>query len=70
MRSAMVFRMPLPGAPFFRKESAASRWSAVRFAYDSEDRLKSMNCGAVTIVYDGDGHRVEKIATGSVSQSK
>jgi hypothetical protein len=30
------------------------------FAYDSDNRLKSMNGGAVTIVYDGDGNRVAK----------
>src|SRR6185437_16695970 len=34
------------------------------FAYDSENRLKSMNGGAVTIVYDGDGNRVAKTASG------
>jgi len=30
------------------------------FAYDFENRLKSMNNGAVTIQYDGDGRRVAK----------
>ncbi len=30
------------------------------FAYDFENRLKSMNSGAVTLVYDGDGNRVAK----------
>jgi len=30
------------------------------FAYDFENRLKSMNGAAVTLVYDGDGNRVAK----------
>ena len=30
------------------------------FAYDSENHLISMNSGAVTLVYDGDGNRVAK----------
>jgi RHS repeat-associated protein len=30
------------------------------FAYDFANRLKSMNGGAVTLVYDGDGNRVSK----------
>ena len=34
------------------------------FAYDFENRLKSMNGGAVTLVYDGDGNRVAKTAGG------
>jgi RHS repeat-associated protein len=34
------------------------------FAYDSENRLKTMNSGAVTIVYDGDGNRVAKTVSG------
>jgi RHS repeat-associated protein len=34
------------------------------FAYDFANRLKSMNNGAVTIVYDGDGNRVAKTAGG------
>ena len=33
------------------------------FAYDSENHLTSMNGGAVTIVYDGDGNRVAKAVT-------
>lgn len=37
------------------------------FVYDSEDRLKSMNGGAVTIVYDGDGNRVAKTAYGATT---
>ena len=32
-------------------------------AYDSENHLTSMNGGAVTIVYDGDGNRVAKSVT-------
>ena len=38
------------------------------FAYDSEDRLKSMNGGAVSITYDGDGNRVQKMANGVVTR--
>jgi RHS repeat-associated protein len=34
------------------------------FTYDSDNRLKSMNGGAVTIVYDGDGNRVAKTVNG------
>jgi len=34
------------------------------FTYDSENRLKSMNGGAVTLLYDGDGNRVAKTASG------
>jgi RHS repeat-associated protein len=34
------------------------------FAYDSENRLKSMNGDAVTLLYDGDGNRVAKAASG------
>jgi RHS repeat-associated protein len=34
------------------------------FAYDFENRLKSMNGGAVTILYDADGNRVAKTAGG------
>ena len=30
------------------------------FAYDFENRLKSMKGGAVTLQYDGDGNRVVK----------
>lgn len=38
--------------------------SGKTFAYDSENRLKSMNDGTVTIVYDDDGNRVVKTASG------
>jgi RHS repeat-associated protein len=38
------------------------------FAYDSGDRLKSMNGGAVTITYDGDGNRVAKTANGGTTR--
>ncbi len=38
------------------------------FAYDFENRLKSMNNGAVTLVYDGDGNRVAK-TVGSATTS-
>jgi RHS repeat-associated protein len=38
------------------------------FAYDFENRLKSMNNGAVTLVYDGDGNRVVKTASGATTQ--
>ena len=34
------------------------------FIYDSENRLTSMNAGAVTIQYDGDGNRVAKTVDG------
>lgn len=34
------------------------------FAYDFENRVKSMNGSAVTIVYDGDGNRVAKTVGG------
>jgi RHS repeat-associated protein len=34
------------------------------FAYDFENRLKSLNGGAVTVQYDGDGNRVVKTANG------
>ena len=34
------------------------------FAYDFENRVKSMNSGAVSIVYDGDGNRVAKTVNG------
>jgi len=34
------------------------------FAYDFENRLKSINSGAVTIQYDGDGNRVLKTISG------
>ena len=34
------------------------------FAYDFENRLKSMNNGAVTVVHDGDGNRVAKTVGG------
>jgi RHS repeat-associated protein len=34
------------------------------FAYDSENRLTSMNGGAVSVIYDGDGNRVVKTAGG------
>jgi RHS repeat-associated protein len=34
------------------------------FAYDFENRLKSMNNGAVSIQYDGDGNRVAKTVGG------
>jgi RHS repeat-associated protein len=37
---------------------------ASTFAYDFENRLKSMNGGAVTVQYDGDGNRVAKTASG------
>jgi RHS repeat-associated protein len=38
------------------------------FAYDSDNRLKSMNGGAVTIVYDGDGSRVAKTVNGATTR--
>ena len=34
------------------------------FAYDFENRLVAMSSGAVSIVYDGDGNRVSKLANG------
>jgi RHS repeat-associated protein len=38
------------------------------FAYDSENHLVSMDGGAVTLVYDGDGNRVVKTANGSTTR--
>ncbi len=38
------------------------------FSYDAENRLTSMNSGAVTIVYDGDGNRVSKTVGGVTTQ--
>ena len=38
------------------------------FAYDFRNRLKSMNNGTVSIVYDGDGNRVAKTAGGVTTQ--
>jgi len=37
------------------------------FAYDFDNRLKSMNGGAVKIIYDGDGNRVAKAVGGVVT---
>jgi RHS repeat-associated protein len=34
------------------------------FTYDSENELKTMNGGAVTVIYDGDGNRVAKTVNG------
>jgi RHS repeat-associated protein len=38
------------------------------FAYDFENRLKSMNNGAVTMLYDADGNRVAKTVGGATTQ--
>lgn len=38
------------------------------FGYDTENHLTSMNGGAVTIVYDGDGNRVAKTVNGVTTQ--
>jgi RHS repeat-associated protein len=38
------------------------------FAYDFENRLKSMNAGAVTIQYDADGNRVAKTMNGATTR--
>jgi len=38
------------------------------FAYDFENRLKSMNKGTVTLVYDGDGNRVAKTVGAATTQ--
>jgi RHS repeat-associated protein len=38
------------------------------FAYDFENRLKSMNAGAVTIQYDADGNRVAKTVNGTTTR--
>jgi RHS repeat-associated protein len=38
------------------------------YAYDFENRLTSSNGGSVTIVYDGDGNRVAKTASGVTTQ--
>jgi RHS repeat-associated protein len=37
------------------------------FVYDFENRLKSMNNGAVTLVYDGNGNRVAKTVGGATT---
>ena len=39
------------------------------FAYDSENRLKSMNGGGVTLLYDGDGNRVAKTIGGVTTRA-
>jgi RHS repeat-associated protein len=38
------------------------------YAYDFENRLLKMNGGAVTMTYDGDGHRVARTALGATTQ--
>ena len=38
------------------------------FAYDSQNELVSMNGGAVSLVYDGDGNRVEETANGTTTR--
>lgn len=38
------------------------------YAYDFESHLTSSNGGAVTVVYDGDGNRVAKTASGATTQ--
>jgi RHS repeat-associated protein len=38
------------------------------FKYDFENRLKSMNNGAVTIQYDGDGNRMAKTVNGTTTK--
>jgi len=38
------------------------------FSYNTDNQLVSMNGGAVTIVYDGDGNRVKKIVGGVTTQ--
>jgi len=38
------------------------------FAYSFDHRLKSMNNGAVTLTYDGDGNRVMRISAGTATQ--
>jgi RHS repeat-associated protein len=40
---------------------------AKTFGYDSLDRMASFNSGAVTMVYDGDGNRLAKVASGSTT---
>jgi hypothetical protein len=37
------------------------------FAYDFQNRLKAMNGGAVSMLYDGGGNRVSKTANGTVT---
>jgi RHS repeat-associated protein len=41
---------------------------ASTFAYDFRNRLKSMNGGAVTVQYDGDGNRVVKTVSGATTR--
>jgi RHS repeat-associated protein len=38
------------------------------FKYDFQNRLKSVNNGAITLVYDGDGNRVAKTLAGATTQ--
>ena len=38
------------------------------FTYDTENHLRSMSGGSVTIVYDGDGNRVAKTVSGVTTQ--
>jgi RHS repeat-associated protein len=42
--------------------------SGLTYTYDYENRVKSMNNGAVRIVYDGDGRRVSKTVGGVTTQ--
>jgi RHS repeat-associated protein len=42
--------------------------SGSTYGYDFENRLISQNAGAVTIVYDGDGNRVAKTASGTTTK--
>ncbi len=42
--------------------------SGATYAYDSENRLTSAGGGAVTFVYDGDGHRVSKSVNGTITE--
>ncbi len=41
---------------------------SVAYQYDFQNRLKSMNSGAVTLMYDGDGNRVSKTVGSAATQ--
>src|ERR1019366_3528354 len=46
----------------------ATQVGSKTFTYDSENRLKTMNGGAVRIVYDGFGNRVAETVNGVTTQ--
>jgi RHS repeat-associated protein len=52
----------LTGSPFANGNTLSTGGKV--FAYDSNNRLKSLNGGVVTLLYDGDGNRVAKTVNG------